>query len=251
MKVTALKTPLVKKGDDLLKIISQSLEAVPEKSVLVVTSKIVTVCQGQMVSKIMPKHELVRKEADLYLDPKESIHGMMITVKGHTLAVNAGIDESNANGHFLLLPRNLQKTTNQIWQFLREQYGVKEVGVIVTDSRSFPLRWGVLGTCLSHCGFRALFDRRGEKDLFGREIKETLVNVAEALAVAGVFQMGEVAEQTPLALIKEIGSIKFQDREPSKQELQSLKLTLENDIYGPILTRASWQKGSGGYEETS
>jgi F420-0:gamma-glutamyl ligase len=40
----------------------------------------------------------------------------------------------------------------------------------MTDSRQWPMRWGVTATALAHCGFKQLNDMRGEKDLFGRKI---------------------------------------------------------------------------------
>jgi len=248
MQITAIKTPIVKLNDDLFEIVKSSVKFIPEESVFIVTSKIISYCQGRVVAKTTEdkseKHNLIRSEADLYLEPHSSKYNLMLTVKNHTLAVNAGIDESNvANGGYILWPENLQETANEIWRFLREHYKVKKVGVLITDSKSFPLRWGVIGTFIAHCGFKSLHNFIGEKDLFDREIQMVQVNVAEAVATAAVLEMGEVAEQTPLALVEEIKLIEFQDREPTEKELEDAVIEPEDDVYAPVLMNAKWKKG--------
>jgi dihydrofolate synthase / folylpolyglutamate synthase len=250
MEIKPVKTDLVKVGDDLFEVISNNIKTLPEESVLVVTSKIISVCEGRLVKKKTEekteKHDLVKKEADLYVDPHESKYDIMLTIKDNILAVNAGIDESNANGHFILWPKDIQEKTNQIWKFLRNNYKLKKVGVIVTDSKTFPLKWGIVGTSIASCGFKGLFDYRGKKDLFGRVLKMSQINIAEALAVSAVFEMGEADEKMPLCVITRIPKIEFQDRVPTKQELEDLLINLKDDVYAPILTKAKWKKGGRG-----
>ncbi|PIS09697.1 putative folate metabolism gamma-glutamate ligase [Candidatus Beckwithbacteria bacterium CG10_big_fil_rev_8_21_14_0_10_34_10] len=246
MKVTAIKTPIVKKNDNLLDIIRDSIKTIPENSVLVITSKIISYCQGRIVKKALggrnEKHSLVRQEADLYLEPSYSQYKMMLTIKNSTLAVNAGIDESNADDGYVLWPNRIQKTTNKIWRFLKKNYHLKKVGVIITDSKTIPLRWGVIGTAISHCGFKALYDYRGKEDLFGRKVKMSQANVVEGIAVSAVLEMGEVAEKNPLCLVQNIKRIKFQNRPPTKKELEDLKVSPKDDVFGPLLTSVDWVK---------
>lgn len=246
MKITAVKTPLVKPNDDLTKLIADSIPQIKEKSVLVVTSKIISYAQNRFApiktGTKEEKHALVKQEADQYLSVSYSQHDLILTIKDGHLAVNAGIDESNSNGFYVLWPINLQQVINEIWQFAREHYQVKELGVIATDSRTWPLRWGVVGTCLAHCGFKQLVDYRGKKDLFGREIQFVQLNVAESIASASVLEMGEVAERKPLAVIEDIAQIEFQDHVPTQQELKDLKIELTEDIYGPFLKSVPWIK---------
>jgi dihydrofolate synthase / folylpolyglutamate synthase len=248
MKINAIKTPIVKAGDDLNKIIADSIPQIPEKSVLVITSKIISYAQNRLVpiktGTKQEKHSLVKREADQYLSASYSQHDLILTIKDGHLTINAGIDESNSSGSYVLWPENLQQSVNDIWQFARKHYQIKELGVITTDSRTWPLRCGVVGTCLAHCGFEQLVDYRGKKDLFGREIQFVQLNVAESIASAVVLEMGEVAEQTPLGLVGDISKIKFQDRVPTKQELTDLKIELEEDIYGPFLKSVPWVKGN-------
>ncbi len=251
MQVSAIHTPIVKPGEKLLQFLADNLTEIPERSIVVITSKIISFAQNRLVpiktGEPDEKHTLAGQEADLYLDPTESKYQIMLTIKDSLLAVNAGIDESNSQGNYVLWPENLQQTTNEIWEFLRKEFQVKELGVIVTDSKTMPLRWGVTGTAVAHCGFEALIDEIGTPDIFGKKLEMTQLNVAEAIAIAAVFEMGEGDEQQPLAVVSDIQQrVKFQDRPPTAEELSNLVIDPEDDVYAPVLMNAKWQKGGGG-----
>lgn len=272
MHVQALSTRIVQAHDDLFTVITEAIAndavlggAIPEQAVLVISSKIISYTQGRLVPKThgeiqgftkeqarAEKHALVAQEADLFLDPHSSKYDLMLTIKDGTLAVNAGIDESNAHLDdqecFVLWPLRLQETINQLWQRLREQYRVQSLGIVVTDSRSFPLRWGVVGTTLAYCGFKGLNNHIGQKDIFGREIHMVQVNAAEALGVAATFEMGEVGEITPLALITDVKKVVFTQAVPSSVELAANRISIEDDAYAPLLTAVAWQKGGSDHE---
>jgi F420-0:gamma-glutamyl ligase len=250
MQVTAFKTRLAKSGDDICQIIAESIAALPERSVLVIASKLFSTCEGRFVPKTTEdkeeKHALVRHEAEWYTDPHSSKYNLMLTIQGNWMFVNAGIDESNANDQYLLWPADRQKSINRVWQFLREHYGVKEVGVTMSDSSSIPLNWGVVGHAIAYCGFEPLKSYIGKPDLFGRLMKMEQVNVMQSLTTAAVFEMGEGAEQTPLGLVSGAKDVVFQDHVPTQAELTALKIELEDDAYAPILTKTEWKKGNGG-----
>lgn len=242
MQVQAFRSPLVHAGDDFWEILRSSVDQIPDQSVLVVTSKVLSLCEGRVVAREeADKFDLVRREADMYTEPHSSRYGLMLTVTHDQLAVNAGIDESNSNGQYVLWPADSQQWANDIWSFVRQEYGVKEVGVIVSDSRTQPLYWGVIGASLAHCGFRALNPLIGKPDLFGREMRMTQVSVVQALAATAVFEMGEGAEQTPFAIVSDIRDIAWQHRPPTESELADLRIELEDDVYAPILTKAEWK----------
>ena len=251
MKVTAITTPIFHPGDDLFEFIAGSVESLSERSVLVVTSKIVSYWQGRLVrfgseyeSVKTFKHELARREADYYLDPKESKYNLMFTVTNQTLAVNAGIDESNAeDGKLILWPENPQQCVNEIWDWARDYYGVGELGVTLSDSKTYPLRWGVTGTCIASCGFEPLFSYVGQEDLFGYRMKMEKTNVAEALTIAAVLEMGEGAESKPVAIVDDISNIQFVDHVPSVEELSELEIALDEDFFEPLLSAVRWKKG--------
>ncbi len=248
MKVTAIKTPIFHPQADLFVFLKENIQALEEESVVVITSKIISYAQNRFVvvgdGSRKEKHELAKQESDFYLDPSLSKYGVILTIKNSILAVNAGIDESNSNKHYVLWPENLQLVTNEIWQFLKEQFKVKKLGVIITDSKTIPLRWGVTGTAIAHCGFKALFDKRGQKDIFGKELEMTQINIAEAVGIAAVFEMGEGNEQQPLAVVNEIKQpIIWQDRPPTAQELKDLVIEPVDDVYAPVLMSVKWNKG--------
>ena len=270
MQVRPLKSSIVRPHDDLLKIIDETISNdaqlkghLPEGCVLAISSKIISYCQGRLVAKQKSenngfsredvrdeKHALVQKEAELYIDPHSSKYDLMLTIKEGTLAVNAGIDESNANLNgeecFILWPEKIQETLNSVWRHIRQKYGLKNFGVITTDSRSFPLRWGVVGTTLAYCGFKGLNNHIGEEDIFGREIHMVQVNAAEALGVTATFAMGEVNETTPFALLSDLTKVQFVQQVPTEEELANDKISIEDDAYAPLLTKAAWQKGGAG-----
>jgi F420-0:gamma-glutamyl ligase len=252
MKVIAYKTKLVQSGDDITQVIADSISALPERSIVVIASKIFSTCEGRFIPRTVAeddkteKQELVRKEADFYLDPHSSKYNLMLTIKRNWMFVNAGIDESNADNQYILWPTDPQASVNKVWQFLREHYGVKDVGVAMSDSSSMPLNWGVTGHAIAHCGFNPLKSYIGKSDLFGREMKMEQVNVLQSVTVAGVLEMGEGNEQTPLAVVSEIKDVEFQDHVPTAAELALLKIELEDDAYQPIIGKADWKKGAGG-----
>ena len=123
-----------------------------------------------------------------------------------------------------------------------DKFKLKNLGVLITDSTTAPLRWGVKGIAIAHSGFSALNDYVGKPDLLGRKLKVTKVNVVDALAAAAVLTMGEGNEQMPLALIEDIPFVQFQDRNPTKKELEELRISLDDDLYSPLLKTVKWKK---------
>ena len=45
-------------------------------------------------------------------------------------------------------------------------------------------------------------DHRGGQDLYGRELRVTLINRADSIAAAATLVMGETTEKIPLALVR-------------------------------------------------
>lgn len=250
MKVTAIKThKVVRNSTTLEKFITKHVKKLPERSILVVTSKVISILEGSITfMKGIDKMELIKQEADYYLE-KPTQYGFILTIKNNMLVPTAGIDESNGNGLFILWPRNPQKSANTIRSILIKKFKRKYIGVIITDSKTTPLRWGTSGVCMAFSGFNALKNYIGKKDLFGRTLEVTKANIYDALASASVLVMGEGNEQTPLALIEDVPFVKFQSRNPTKQELEDLKIDLKADLYSELLTTVKWIKGKKLVEE--
>ncbi len=252
MKVTPIRTEPFHVGTDLFQVISAVIQKLEERSIVIITSKVVSIVEGRVIpidknrSDKEQKDELVEKEADYFLSSSENPYGFCISVKNNTIIASAGIDESNAEGNFVFWPKDPQTSANAIRAFLQKKYTVKEVGVVITDSHVLPLRWGTHGTSIAHSGFQALNDYRGKPDIFGRSLQVSQANVAEGLAAAAVLVMGEGNEQTPIAIVQDLPFVQFQDRDPSEDELKSLAISLEEDLFTPILKKANWKKGQGG-----
>lgn len=244
-EVKALKTcKIVPNVLNIFQVLDQYLRQMPEGSILAITSKIVAICEGRVI-KIegnVNKRNLVQKEADFYIPAEKNKYGHTITIKNSLLIPNAGIDESNGNGYYIFWPSDPQMWANKIRKYLKKRFALKKVGVIITDSKTTPLRWGTSGVCLSHAGFRALNDYIHTPDLFGRFLKVTKSNVADALAASAVLAMGEGNEQTPLALITDLPFVQFKKNNPSRKEIEALKISLDDDIYASLLKGVDWQK---------
>lgn len=251
MLITSIKTRvLVPPQDDLPAVIKKALPRIRERSVLVITSKVVSIWQGRCIPKenYPDKDDLIKKEADWYLPREKAPHGwVMHTIKHNIFIPSAGVDESNANNHYILWPKNPKKTAKTLWQWACRTYRVREVGIIISDSHSIPLRRGMMGLALSHYGFRPLKEYRGTKDLFGRELKMTQANFPDALASAAVLAMGEGRESTPLAIIRDIPAIRFSSRPyRSRRPHSSFEIKTKEDLYYPLLSSVPWKKGGGG-----
>jgi len=246
MNIKAYKTHKILPNENLFEILDKYLPTLSEKSIVAIASKIVGLCEGRAVkidqTNSNQKDELVKQEAEYYI-PREDKYKFMLTINHGALVGNAGIDESNANGTYALWPKDPQKSANEIREHLVKKYNLKEIGVILTDSKLTPLRYGVTGYAITHSGFKALNSYVDKPDIFGRLMKVEKANIPDALASASVAVMGEGDEQQPLAVITEVPFIQFQSGNPSQEELDELKIHLEDDIFSSLLSKVEWKKG--------
>lgn len=250
MKVTPIKTDIIHINDDFFAFLDKFLSPDLENKVLVVTSKVLALSEGNVVKPSGKfkdpsdeKHEIAKKLVDYYTEPNDSKYRLMLTIIHNTFLINGGLDSSNSPDHYVLLPKDPYKWAKDIWEYVRKKQHIQNFGVIVSDSRCFPLKWGSIGTALAFCGFKALNNRIGEKDLFGRKIEMTHVGVAEGIAIAAVLEMGEVNESQPLCLVEAVSQIEFVDYPPTKEELDFLNIDIEDDVYAPVLLSANWKVG--------
>src|SRR5947207_2104456 len=58
------------------------------------------------------------------------------------------------------------------------------IGVLVTDTHGRPFRRGNIGVAVGIAGFEGIIDLVGTRDLFGRELKATIVPIADEIAAA-------------------------------------------------------------------
>jgi len=246
MKIKAIKTKKITPGKESLRqILDRYLpKKMAERSILAITSKIVAICEGSVVpvDKI-EKADLIEQEAELYLPPEENKYNITLTIRDNVLLPTAGIDESNAGGYYILWPAEPQKTANKVRSYLKKRYQLKEVGVIITDSKTTPLRRGTTGVAVCHSGFSGLNNYIGAPDIFGKKMRVTKQNVMDALAVSAVLVMGEGREQTPVAIISDLPFVQFLRGNPSKRDLTALHISIDDDLYAPMLKGVKWKKG--------
>ncbi len=247
MLVTAIKThKITQKDNNINTILDKYITKLPEKSVVAVTSKIVAICEGRLV---MPqpgidKDKLAIQEAEYYLPREFNQYGFMITINQNILVASAGVDESNSNGFYTLWPINPQESVNKIREYLSNKFSVNYLGVVMTDSRTSPLRWGVTGVAISHSGFKAINSYIGKPDIFGRIMHAEKTNIADTLATSAVAVMGEGNEQQPIAVIEDIPFVKFQDRNPTDEEIKSTRIAIGDDVFSSLLTSVKWKEGN-------
>jgi coenzyme F420-0:L-glutamate ligase len=227
MKIQAIKTRIFRENEDLIKFILKYIKKLPDKSILVITSKIVALSEGKTVEFKNQKEKtaLIKKESEFSLKTKY----VWLTIKDGTIMAEAGIDESNAAGKLILLPKDSFKTALFMQKTLKKKFKIKKLGVLITDSRLLPLRAGVVGVALGYSGFAGIRDYRGKPDIFGRKLKLTRTDVADSLATTAVLCMGEGKEQQPLALITD-APVVFTEKVNKKE----LIINPKEDLYAPF-----------------
>lgn len=244
MIIKAYKTHKIKPKEDLFKILDKYLPELKEKEIVAISSKVVATCEGRVVKiGTIDKDELIASESQYYIPKELNPYNVTLAIKNNILAAAAGIDESNGNGYYILWPKNPQESVNSIREHLCKKFNRRYIGVILTDSKTTPMRWGVTGIALAYSGFEGVTSLIGKKDLFGKKLEYTTVSVMDNLASAAILSMGESDEQKPIAVISNLPMVKFQDRNPAEKELNEWKITKEEDLYGEFLKNAPWKKG--------
>lgn len=233
LQIKSVSTKIYRLGDNFKNFLVKSLKGLLNNGeVLAITSKIVSLSENRVVQKAeRDKKELIKEEADRYLG--EIGYGCHLTIKEGLLIPSAGVDESNSEkNQYILYPANPFLSAKRIHNIIKQELHLKEFGVLLTDSHTMPLRKGVLGAALAYYGFRGVESKVGERDLFGRELRITQVNVADSLAVAATYTMGEGGESRPFAIIKApVRFIKLPDN-------SELRMPFEEDLYKPLLEKS-------------
>ena len=224
---TALSNlPDVRPSDDLAQLI---LVAIQESGLTLQTGDILAVAQ-KIVSKVEdrfvhldtvqpgPQALEVAQQTDkdprlveVILRESQEISRMRpgVLIVRHRLgfvSANAGVDRSNVpqsgkSETVLLLPEDPDRSAADIRSTIYERTGAA-VGVVITDSHGRPFRLGTVGVAIGVAGIPALWDRRGETDLYGYVLQHTDVGLADEIAAAAGLLMGQAAEACPVVLIR-------------------------------------------------
>ncbi|OGH92610.1 MAG: hypothetical protein A2534_00155 [Candidatus Magasanikbacteria bacterium RIFOXYD2_FULL_39_9] len=236
MLVKPIKTRIFKEGENLFNFVTHYIKKLPEKSVVIITSKIVALAENRtaIIKNEKTRVKLIRAESEFAMHTKYT----WLTIKDGMVMSSAGIDESNANGKIILLPKNSFKVASVLRKQLQKKFKVKNLGVLITDSRLMPLRSGVTGVALGYAGFRGIKSYIGTPDIFGRKFHFSRTDIADSLATAAVLVMGEGRERHPLAIIEQ-PPITFCEKTNSKE----LLIDIAEDMYMPLFSKMPKQKG--------
>ena len=223
-----LGIPLIKKGDNLLQIIFDSLSKnkiiLEDEDILVITQKIISKSEGRVVNlnEIIASERAKKISKVTYKDPRlielilrESKEVIRATKKHliveHRLGficANAGIDHSNVNceegnpdDFYLLLPENPDKSARRFKNRIKKITG-KNTGILVIDSHGRAWRNGILGTTIGLAGVPGLVDLRGKEDIFGYKLRISQVAAADELAASASLLMGQANERIPVIHVR-------------------------------------------------
>lgn len=221
MQLLAIRTPTIRPGDDLVRILLETLKKqgtqLQNGDVVVLAESAVATAEGRVVrlADIEPTEEACELALNYQLDPREmqliieecdeifgGVPGAALTITRGTLSPNAGIDSSNApDGCVVLLPEDSQKSASLIREELEKAFSC-HIGIIIGDSRTQPLRLGCVGIALGTSGIEPVEDARGSLDIFGKELTITRKAVADNMVSAAQLVMGEAGESIPAVIIR-------------------------------------------------
>jgi coenzyme F420-0:L-glutamate ligase/coenzyme F420-1:gamma-L-glutamate ligase len=259
MNLFSVKLPLIKKNDPLLDIIIKTIkdkgDALKEGDIIVISEKVIATSQGRIINlneiihvseeaKRMAKEydmderfvELILQEASMILGGLPGGHVILAKVNDFLIA-NAGIDQSNAGPNSLvLLPKDLKKTVWDYWKKFREEFKIKNLGVIFADSRVQPLRKGTIGIAIITAGFEPIEDLRGKPDLYKRPLQITMRAIADDLTSAAQFLLNEADQQTPVVIIRDAKVIFTENPQ------MTTEISIEEDLYMNIFSSYLFKK---------
>ena len=223
MELIAIKLPLIKKNDPLLEIIineiKKCLGKLEEGDIIVIAEKVIATSQGRLVNlneirdlsekakKLANKYDMDERYVELIVREASMIiggmHHVILTKVNDFLIANSGIDQSNAGPNsVVLLPENLKNTAKEYRQFFCKTFKLKNLGLIISDSRVQPLRKGTIGIAIATAGFEPIEDLRGQPDLFGRPLEITMRAIADDLASAAQILLSEANQRIPVVVIR-------------------------------------------------
>lgn len=217
--------PEFQPGDDVGSIITSALlqagQPLQQGDVMVVAQKIISksegryaylndVVAGDKAQKLALRCDKDPRLVQLILDESVEVvrirPGVIIVEhrQGYVHA-NAGIDRSNLpksdNERVLLLPLDSDASARHLRDSLTQSFNV-ECAVIINDSAGRAWRNGTLGFAIGTAGLNPLVDMVGKTDMHGRAMEVTEVAVADELAAAASFIMGQADEARPVVVIR-------------------------------------------------
>ncbi|MEZ0342627.1 coenzyme F420-0:L-glutamate ligase [Mycobacterium sp. pV006] len=198
--------PEFRPGDDLASAIAEAAPWLRDHDVVVVTSKVLSKCEGRMV--VAPSDPEERDALRRRLIDSEAVR--VLARKGRTLITEnalglvqaaAGVDGSNVDANELaLLPVDPDGSAAALVSSLRERLGVR-VGVVVTDTMGRAWRTGQTDVAIGASGLTVLHGYAGEHDQHGNELIVTEIAVADEIAAAADLVKGKLTA-VPVAVVR-------------------------------------------------
>jgi coenzyme F420-0:L-glutamate ligase/coenzyme F420-1:gamma-L-glutamate ligase len=193
-------------GTDLAEVITSAAPWLRDGDILVVTSKIVSKSEGQLVDVPTsgPERESARADV-LAAETARSVarrgHTRIVQTHHGFVMASAGIDASNVDrSQLVLLPKDPDASARGLRAALRERFGL-DVAVIISDTMGRPWRNGLTDVALGAAGLDAIRDYRGELDPYGNEMQVTQVAVVDELSAAGDLVKGKF-DRVPVAVVR-------------------------------------------------
>jgi coenzyme F420-0:L-glutamate ligase/coenzyme F420-1:gamma-L-glutamate ligase len=145
------------------------------------------------------------------------------------VCANAGIDESNVESGFATpIPINPDKSALKIRETLENKYNIN-LAIIITDTQGRAFRNGAVGLAIGSSGIDPLWKRKGEKDLYGKELQTTEIAIADELSAAASLIMGQADEGMPIVIIR--GFPNFRNLRNTEKGIKSLLRPKEQDVF--------------------
>jgi dehydro coenzyme F420 reductase / coenzyme F420-0:L-glutamate ligase / coenzyme F420-1:gamma-L-glutamate ligase len=198
--------PEFRPGDDLSAAVAAAAPWLRDGDVVVVTSKVVSKCEGRLVPAPQDAEErdLLRRK----LVDQESVR--VLARKGKTLITEnrlgliqaaAGVDGSNVGRDELaLLPVDPDASAAALRTGLRGRLGV-DVPVIITDTMGRAWRTGQTDAAVGAAGLAVLHSYSGALDRHGNELMVTEVAIADEIAAAADLVKGKLTAM-PVAVVR-------------------------------------------------
>jgi coenzyme F420-0:L-glutamate ligase / coenzyme F420-1:gamma-L-glutamate ligase len=198
--------PEFRPGDDLAGALAAAAPWLRDGDIVVVTSKVVSKCEGRIVAA--PDDPEERDALRRKLIDKEAVR--VLARKGRTLITEnaigliqaaAGVDGSNVDSSELaLLPVDPDASAAALRAALADRLGVT-VGVVITDTMGRAWRNGQIDAAIGAAGVAVLHGYAGARDKHGNELLVTEVAVADEIAAAADLVKGKLTG-IPVAVVR-------------------------------------------------
>ncbi|UFU05271.1 coenzyme F420-0:L-glutamate ligase [Ruania halotolerans] len=174
-----------------------------EGDIVVVASKVVAKAEGRL-RKAADRDAVIDEETVRVVATRNYPDGSTLKIvenrQGLVMAA-AGVDSSNVlPGTVLLLPEDPDESARRLRRGLNARLGMRP-GVLVTDSVGRPWRRGIADISIGAAGLDVLQDLRSQRDGNGRELRATVIAVADEIAAAADLVRGKTGGR-PVAVLR-------------------------------------------------